>query len=97
MVLDPRRFLVLAHPARELGPASFEELMAEQLRRAPWFLISVLAHATVILTLMMIPPDRATGAESSTIHAVQHATASTPAQGCQSIPENRDKSVDSRA
>ena len=43
--------------ASRFEPETFGEVMAEQLRRAPWIAISVLAHAIVGLILWQIPRD----------------------------------------
>jgi hypothetical protein len=46
-----------ALPVRTLGePATFHELMAEQLRHAPWLLVSVLAHAVFVLVVWLLLP-----------------------------------------
>ena len=39
-------------------PPSFEDLMAEHLRRAPWLAISLAFHALVALILLSIPTQR---------------------------------------
>jgi hypothetical protein len=59
MALDPTRIHVESHAAHawELE-ASFEDLMAEQLKHAPWLLLSVVIHAVAVLILLMIPAER---------------------------------------
>ena len=53
---QPHEFPVESIASR-FEPEGFGEVMAEQLRRAPWIAISVLAHAIVALILWQIPRD----------------------------------------
>ncbi len=55
MKLDPLHYSVDAAPVRRLEPVAFDELMAEQLRHAPWLLLSAALHAIVILLLFLVP------------------------------------------
>ena len=57
--VDPTRF----HVHADRGPlhthdASFQELMAEQLRHAPWVAISLVLHAVVLLALYLMPTPK---------------------------------------
>jgi len=58
MKLDPRTVSVDAHPHHDFGPASFDELMAEQLRHTPWLALSIAIHALVIGLFLMVPAHR---------------------------------------
>ena len=46
---------------------SFDEMMAEQLRRAPWIGLSIVFHALVILFLMSLPRKAATEHKSAVV------------------------------
>ncbi|MEM7199213.1 MAG: FHA domain-containing protein, partial [Planctomycetota bacterium] len=48
-------------PLRARGEASFGDLMAEELRRAPWFALSVSIHAIVLLVLYLLADARPQG------------------------------------
>ncbi len=59
-------------PLRRAAEATFQDLMADELRRAPWFSLSVLAHAIVLLLLwwlLQAPP----GGRDTVIVGVQLA------------------------
>jgi hypothetical protein len=47
----PRRRSAAALPLRRSGEATFADQMADELRRAPWFSMSLLAHAILLLLL----------------------------------------------
>ena len=60
MVLDPTRINVVSHtaPAWEQDE-TFQDLMAEQLRHAPWLLLSIAIHGIVVMTLLLrVAPSR---------------------------------------
>ncbi|MFO1052992.1 MAG: hypothetical protein U1F36_12325 [Planctomycetota bacterium] len=44
-----------AHPALHLSEPEFHELMAEQLRRAPWVALSLALHAIALILLYLLP------------------------------------------
>ena len=46
-----------AHPSWEPAP-TFQEVMAEQLRRAPWLTLSMVIHGIAIALLLLIPPNK---------------------------------------
>ena len=56
--MDPSKFHVETHgnPMWADQP-TFQEMMAEQLRHAPWLLLSILIHGIAVLIVMMIPAD----------------------------------------
>jgi hypothetical protein len=56
MPIDPNKFHVESrHPPIWQEQPTFQELMAEQLRHAPWLLLSILIHGIAVLIIMMIP------------------------------------------
>jgi len=60
MVADAgrRRLLAVGAAVHRQGPQSFQELMAEELRRAPWLGLSLVAHALIILLLWILNPSQ---------------------------------------
>ncbi|MBK8978871.1 MAG: terpene cyclase/mutase family protein [Planctomycetes bacterium] len=57
------RFHVESHLEHGWGHSeSFDALMADQLRRAPWLLLSLALHGLLFLVLLSIPPTRVTEA-----------------------------------
>ncbi len=56
MSIDPSSYRVESHtpPIWDSSP-TFQEMMADQLRHAPWLLLSVLIHGVVIFVLLLIP------------------------------------------
>jgi hypothetical protein len=58
-----RRHAAVRIAARQqrLGGASFDEMMAAELRRAPWLLLSLLLHASVLLLFWLLMPDEPGG------------------------------------
>jgi hypothetical protein len=56
--LDPTKIHVdsKAVPIWEQQPASFQDIMAEQLRHAPWLILSAALHAVVLMVLWVLMP-----------------------------------------
>lgn len=68
--VDPQRIVVEGHISRPWNePESFHDIMAEQLRHAPWLAVSVAFHALVILILLNIPADPRAQARSPFLHS----------------------------
>ena len=56
MSIDPTKFQVESHSAPIWEEEqSFQEMMADQLRHAPWLLLSIVIHAIVIGVLWALP------------------------------------------
>jgi hypothetical protein len=70
----PRRLHVDA--VREPEEVTFQELMAEQLRRAPWFMLSLGFHCIAFLVLAMLMP----GEKRRESQAAVHLQAAEPQQ-----------------
>ena len=66
----PRTISASARPLRDAGSADFSELMAEELRRAPWFTLSLVAHAIVLLILLWLAPDPPEKGNNNAVHNV---------------------------
>ncbi len=66
MSIDPSKYHVESHtpPIWDNEP-SFQEMMADQLRHAPWLLLSVLIHGVVIFVLLLIPAAPPTNIDES--------------------------------
>ncbi|MHC5062817.1 MAG: prenyltransferase/squalene oxidase repeat-containing protein [Planctomycetota bacterium] len=57
-IIDPTKFHVEAsHPAHYDQEHSFQEIMAEQLRHAPWLMLSLVIHVAAAMVLLMMPVD----------------------------------------
>ena len=55
MVIDPTKIHIESHhPAIWEEEQSFQELMAEQLRHAPWLVLSIVIHAVAVFILLSI-------------------------------------------
>jgi hypothetical protein len=66
MTIDPTCFQVEAHaPPPWARAASFDETMAEQLRRAPWLALSLGLHALAALVLWLLPYEHKLAEERS--------------------------------
>lgn len=59
-------FFARAHGGRPMRQeATFAELMADELRRAPWFALSTVLHVAILLLLIWLLPDRERGGRRS--------------------------------
>ena len=57
--MDPRNYHVESHHAPIWEEeVTFQDLMAEQIRHAPWLLLSIVIHGIAVLLIMMIPPPK---------------------------------------
>ncbi|MFO1052990.1 MAG: prenyltransferase/squalene oxidase repeat-containing protein [Planctomycetota bacterium] len=55
--VDPKQFHVSTHtPPIWEKEESFQEIMAEQLRHAPWVMLSIVVHAIAFFLLYLLPP-----------------------------------------
>ena len=81
--VDPTRYHVdsTTPPLRE-KEESFHELMADQLRHAPWLMLSIVIHALILVFVMLIPRTRQTETE----RVVQLA----PPERIEDIPEEEE-------
>lgn len=67
-IVDPRaQHVVVSHLGHT--PENFHDVMAEQLRHAPWLMISVLLHAIALLILLQIRIDRPEKPQPATLTA----------------------------
>ena len=59
MPIDPRQIKIESHtPAIWEEEQSFQELMAEQLRHAPWLVLSIVIHAVAVFILLSIQTEK---------------------------------------
>ena len=59
MAIDPRKLHVESTtPPIWEQEKSFNDIMAEQLRHAPWLGLSILLHGLVFLLMLLMPTER---------------------------------------
>ena len=68
--IDPTKIHIdsSATPSWEQAPESFQDLMAEKLRHAPWLMVSLTLHAVALLVLWIVMPQNHDNEEENFVH-----------------------------
>lgn len=85
----------IAAAAQRHGQEGFHELMAAELRRAPWLMLSVVLHLLLLLLLWLLLPSEPPVAHGRAHITLQGATARTePAESAPTLPEVQPETSD---
>ena len=57
--------------SQEHAEQKFQEMLAQELRRAPWLALSLLAHALLVLLLFWLIPAQPVGSRTAALHSFQ--------------------------